>query len=70
MVIIKAFGHNFLSTPRDQGLDVVLPMELSKNQLNQKLKLMIEAPEYVTYSNIPPTREPIGLELWMRHRPS
>ena len=27
---------------------------VSRNQLNQKLKLMVEAPRYVIYSNTPP----------------
>ena len=36
--------------------------KLSRNQLNQKLKLMVEAPGYVIYSNTPPhTRA-----LWAR----
>ena len=34
--------------------------------LNQKLKLMVEAPGYVIYSNTPLTRKLIGLEVWMR----
>ena len=39
-----------------------ISLSLSRNQLNQKLKLMIEAPVYVIYSNTPPhTRA-----LWAR----
>ena len=44
----------------------VLSDILSRNQFNQKLKLMVEAPGYVIYSNTPLTRDPIGLEVWMR----
>ena len=39
-----------------------MTLRVSRNQLNQKLKLMVEAPGYVIYSNTPPhTRA-----LWAR----
>ena len=46
-------------------------MYLSKDQLNQKLMLMVRVLGIVSYSFRPLTRELIGLEVWMQHmRPS
>ena len=37
-----------------QFLHTIYVLQLSRNQLNQKLRQMVEAPGYVIYSNTPP----------------
>ena len=44
------FHSNILATNDDILYEKILP----RNHLNQKFKLMIEAPRYVIYSNKPP----------------
>ena len=44
--------------------------KLSNNQLNEQLKLMVETPKYVIYSNMPPYTRVVGLEVWIQPDPS
>ena len=39
---------------KDFRISFQIKRYMSRNQFNQKLKLMVEAPEYVIYSNTPP----------------
>ena len=43
--------------------------QLSRNQLNQKLKLMVKAPEYVILTRLL-TRKPLGQEVRVLKGPS
>ena len=40
--------------------------KLIRNQLNKKLKLMVETQDMLYTLTCPLTREPIGLEVWIR----
>ena len=55
-----AIKYPSLDETRNPGSDT-----MSKDQINQKLKLMVEAPRIDLYSITPLTQEPFGIEVWM-----